>query len=93
MLAHDRLSLARDDRLWSLIQAVPSWDFVDGVAYYTDEGLDDENTDAYGEPLRFVRAGDLARVTLPTDTHPWNRAVLAFVSTLPTDTRIVLYWC
>jgi hypothetical protein len=63
------------------------------VGHYEDEGLKWDAADRYGAPLTFTTPGDLRRLRLPDDLSPWNRAVLAFLLALPTDARIVLYWC
>ncbi|OAI41700.1 hypothetical protein AYO40_02590 [Planctomycetaceae bacterium SCGC AG-212-D15] len=98
-LATATLRFDRDSRLLSqldsgatpcLVRPVP-----DGlrVGHYEDEGLVFSTTDRYGKPLTFTTPADLARLAVPDDVVPWNRAVLAFLLGLPPDTRLVLYWC
>lgn len=48
--------------------------------------------DAYGTPLTFAFAGDLAAVRLPKDTHYWTRAAWAYLRALPKDAVVVLCW-
>jgi hypothetical protein len=63
------------------------------IGCYQEEGLIYTATDRSGQPLTFTTPADLARLRVPDDIDPWNRAVLAFLAALPPDTRIVLYWC
>jgi hypothetical protein len=63
------------------------------VGRYEDQGLIQTATDRYGKPLTFTTSADIRQLRVPDDVSPWNRAVLAFLLTLPPDTRIVLYWC
>lgn len=63
------------------------------VGHYEDEGLRWDEADRQGRPLTFTAPTELQRLRLPDDLSPWNRAVLAFLLTLPPDARVVLYWC
>jgi hypothetical protein len=63
------------------------------VGHYEDEGLKWEEVDRYGRRLTFTTPCDLRRLSLPDDLAPWNRAVLAILRALPSDARIILYWC
>jgi hypothetical protein len=58
-----------------------------------DDGLKFSATDRSGQPLTFTTPAEPARLRVPDDIAPWNRASLAFLLALPPDTRIVLYWC
>jgi len=60
---------------------------------YEDEGLTFVDADRQGQPLTFTTPADLRRLVVPDDLAPWNRAVLAFLLTLPPDARVILYWC
>jgi hypothetical protein len=60
---------------------------------YEDTGLTFTDVDRSGRPLTFTTPADLRGLRVPDDIDPWNRAVLAFLLTLPPDTRIVLFWC
>jgi hypothetical protein len=60
---------------------------------YEDEGLVFTDVDWRGSRLTFTTPADLVRLEIPADTSPWNCAVLGFLQALPTDARIVLYWC
>ena len=60
---------------------------------YEDEGLVFKSEDRYGQPLTCITAADLARLQVPEGVSPWNNAVLAFLTSLPADERIVLFWC
>lgn len=63
------------------------------VGCYEDEGLIFKNEDRYGQPLTCITAAELARLEVPEGLSPWNNAVLAFLTALPEDVRIVLFWC
>ncbi len=63
------------------------------VGCYEDTGLTYETADRNGDPLTFATPADLRRLRVPDDIAEWNRAILAFLTILPTDARIVLYWC
>lgn len=49
-------------------------------------------TDPYSRPLYWIKAGKF--VEIYTIEHPtvWDKAVLAFVSALPKDHKLVLYY-
>lgn len=57
-----------------------------------DQGLKLFKTDPYDDDLTFVSAGLLAPRLQDAAQGAWGRAVLAFVQTLPADTRVVLWW-
>ena len=63
------------------------------IGNYEDNGLQFHDLDRYGRPLTWISSSDLKKLTVPFEISPWNRAVLAFLSELPDDRRIVLYWC
>lgn len=63
------------------------------VGCYEDAGLTYEQADRHGRPLTFTTPADARLLRVPDDTADWNRAILAFLTALPPDTRIVLYWC
>lgn len=56
---------------------------------YEDEGLKELDEDPYGEKLTYVTAGELAKTKPKT---PWNKSVIAFISTLPEDMPVILWW-
>ena len=76
----------RDDKL-NLDGTVVDFD----VEVYEDRGIKPRRTDSYGAPLRWVAAGELAKVKTD-ETSPWNKAVFAFIQALPPETEIVIYW-
>lgn len=45
----------------------------------------------YGDPLRYVLAGDLKPLTALA--HRCNEAVWAYINALPDETKVALYWC
>jgi len=60
--------------------------------WYGDEGIERTTTDSYGDPLFYVKAGDLAKAAGHWKGSPWNEAAMAFVKALPADTPIILWW-
>jgi hypothetical protein len=71
------------------------FDTVPGFSFSLPAGkgeLTDTTVDAYGTPLTYVTAGELARVKLPKDSTPWNVAIFAMMAALPPETPVVLYW-
>ena len=63
------------------------------VGHYEDDGLKFDEVDRYGNRLTYTTADQVRRVATITDISQWNRAVLGFLLSLPSDTKIVLYWC
>lgn len=98
-LATATLRLERDSGLLAqlAIDAVPSLaqPMPKGlkVGHYEDDGVKFDEVDRYGNPLTFTTPEALRSLPIPPDLSPWNQAVLAFLLTLPPETRIVLYWC
>jgi hypothetical protein len=63
------------------------------VGHYRDDGLRFEDVDAYGKQLTYTTPADLKILQTPIDLVPWNQAILAFLTALPPDARLFLYWC
>ena len=93
-LAYTRIRLERDRSLMAEIQRLPSYPLPPNVRFmwYGDEGVSEIDKDAYGLPLRWVYARDLATVGQKRKLSPWNAAVLAMIRELPGETPVVLYW-
>jgi hypothetical protein len=53
------------------------------VGLYEEQGLTFAEPDRYGQLLTFTTPADLSKLRVPDDLTPWNRAVLAFLLTLP----------
>lgn len=60
------------------------------VEWYGDEGLKKTREDPYGEPLTFMRAGDLVKLEMPPSKR-WA-AAWAYLKALPPETPILLWW-
>jgi hypothetical protein len=99
VLATASLRFDRDQRLLSQFAASASPCLVRPlpqglkVGHYEDKGLTFDELDRYGKPLTYTTSTDIQRVKLPPDLAPWNHAILAFMTKLPPETRLVLYWC
>ena len=57
-----------------------------------DEGEHPSREDTQGRPLRYIMAGELKKLNVPSDSEPPNQAIKAFVDGLSDDIPIVLYW-
>lgn len=93
-LCSNRLTLDRDYDLQERIKALPSYPTypAKNIQWYEDDGVKDRATDAYGDPLRFVRAVQFRRVLDDQCRSEWNLAALKFIQALPPLTPIVLWW-
>jgi hypothetical protein len=63
------------------------------IVHEEQDGLKQDDKDRYGEPLTFTTSELLDELPAIEDISQWNRAVLAFLFSLPPETKIVLYWC
>lgn len=99
MLPTATLRFDRDEMLFSQLSADATPCLVrrlsDGltVGVHEDAGLRFASVDRYDRPLTCTTSDELRRLVVPDDTAAWNRAILAFLLALPSDVRIVLYWC
>lgn len=94
-LAYDRLSCERDYVFFDAIKELPSRELPENVTFdwYGDEGCVRETTDKYGDLLHYVKAGAFREIKIQdSHLHHKNRAILAFLSYLPPDTWVVLWW-
>jgi len=101
-LANNRLSFDRNYALFSQIAPIGRGDgklvckpkpLPEGkrLDWYADEGCKQVTEDPYGTPLTYVPAAEFRKVK-PKGTNDWNKAILAFLKTLPPDTPVVLWW-
>ena len=95
-LAHARVPLDRDyrlqDRIDEISQKSPAAAIAGGVyGFFGDHYGRLPATDPYGQPVEWVAAADLAEA-MRGDLSPWNAAALAFVSALPSATKIILWY-
>ena len=99
MLPTATLRFDRDAALFAQLarEATPSLvdRLPDGltVGIHEDAGLRYTAVDRYEQPLTCTTPQDLRQLVIPPDTAGWNRAILSFLTALPDNTRIVLYWC
>ena len=94
------IAVERRRELWPKIRDLRSELLSPDLCSFYATGADGEPTfgktpeDKYGERLRYVTAADLVR--LKTDEsvtdNPENRAVWAYLSELPADTKVALFW-
>jgi hypothetical protein len=88
-----------DDCLSGLISELPSKSVPPGFWSHLGPIVGDHRAphqdDAYSEELRWVAAGDLAKLARhPTaGATPRNLAAFAYIATLPAHWPVVLYWC
>ena len=60
--------------------------------WYGDEGIEEEKTDPYGDPLTFCYAHEFNEIKTDENIGPWNNAILIFLKSLPPNTPVVLWW-
>ena len=92
VLCYERHRLGWEDyELFERIkaEAVP---LPDGAQWYSDEGLEHCQEDAYGEPLKWLAAHALVRLLSAVPLRGWDAATMAFLKALPPSTRVVLWW-
>jgi hypothetical protein len=101
-LAYDSLRLCRDYRLFSHFGNIGRTEVKPVVEpmplpkqtlleWYGDEGLERRSNDPYGTPLTYIFAREFCKIKLD-NLNPWNKAVIAFIQSLPEDTPVVLWW-
>lgn len=89
----ESLRLDRAYALFDLILTAPRHFPGGPVEIHSDTGWDKCTANPYGEPIYYVKAGDLAAaIPAALSTSPWNAAVIAFVRTLPADVPVYLWW-
>jgi hypothetical protein len=69
--------------------AVP---LVGGVLWYDDDGIEETKEDCYGDSLTFILAHTLVRRIGDIKLGIWDSAVLAFLKSIPAETRVILWW-
>jgi len=93
MLAVTRLPLdVRNYGLWEVLsrESIP---LDRSIQNYEDEGLETRTTDPYGEPLTYMLAVHLSRHLANLDhLSDWDQAIVAFIATLKSDRKIVLWF-
>ena len=91
-LLSTRVDLHRDYAMFEQIGSLPSLKAALPVRWYEDDGLKLRDTNPYGGALRYTTASEFAAVKVPDDATVWNRAVIAFLTALPPETRVYLWW-
>lgn len=92
VLGYHRVSMdIRDIELFNHLRLV-SWRLDVPVQWYGDDGIKELTTDDNDSPLKWLLAGELARNISGIVRTRWDKAVLAFLEALPTDTRVVLWF-
>ena len=98
--SHDMLGLERRRELWTAIEELPQFDIpealycfcaraANGEAFY---GMEEESP--YGNRLKYTTVGDLLTLAgHPAVIDNWkNRAVWLYLSQMPPEWQVVLYW-
>lgn len=96
--SHTLLEFGRFDEFFEQIKALPSMPVPDNFTSFS--GHDEEIGTLYGETIetpygervRFVLAGDLVKLALPTSAGWKQRAIWAYLRELPERNKIALYW-
>lgn len=100
ILAFDCLHLPLDDGARSIVEAWETFRLPAGMQHYTEEGMEETKVDSYGDPLEYTTATRASRNTVAADGYrenyvhflPWTRAVFQFVTSLPPEQIVILYW-
>lgn len=87
------------DAFYEAAVALPSRDVPEGFNSLCGTSEDGETCygetteDAYGNPLKSVLAGDLAKITHLQDCGPQrNEAAFAYIAALKPDAKVALFW-
>ncbi len=98
--SHSMLNIERRRELWPLIEKLARGRVSTDFTGFMGEGSDGEygygkvRDDAYGQPIQWAKAGDIAKLAnhnaVTNDAR--NRAVWAYLSALDPDTKVALYW-
>jgi len=74
-----------------------SMEYDEVLMHDDEEGLRQNDSDAYGDELTFTYSQYLHDVMADyfqrDGTSDWNDGVVAFLEAIPRNTRIILYWC
>ena len=90
LLAYQRIEVGRDYSLYDRIRAAKPRVLGRGVDWYEDGGLRPRTTDPYGDELTFLTAGALVEVE---SGEFWrSKAAWAYLSELPPETVVLLWW-
>lgn len=104
--SHTVLKLDRNYTVWEMLRklpdagAVPS-SFASHIGGRVREGeqagepcYGETQKDPYGDPVRCVRAGDLAKLSKRLRSYglPRTKASIAYCAQLPPETRIAIWW-
>lgn len=91
-LLHDRCILDRQGDLLDTIRKIEAQPVPGGVVqWYGDDGIQRRPDDPYGSPLKFARAWQFRNCPTSGLTQR-NRAAMAWIGALPTETPVVLWW-
>lgn len=102
--AHDQLELERRRELWPAIEELPSHGLPDRFTCFLgtipdgshkgENGYGERIDDPYGNPLRYVTVADLLTLSNHSAVKDnWrNRATWAYLSEMPPDWQVVIFW-
>ncbi len=87
------LSMWRGEALFDLIMEIPATPVPkEGLTSPISRG--DLKKDKYGDPLMYVKVRELCHVLKEYNSRDReNKAALAYLSKLPKDLPVYLYWC
>lgn len=60
-------------------------------SYHSEDAWVDYTSDAYGDDLQYILAGDLEKVFRASEYNT-NRAIRAYLEAINPKTRVFLYW-
>lgn len=93
-LAYDRLSVTRDYDLFDRVRAIKARPFPDDFHFdwYDDSGVERKKEDPYGDGLKYVKSIELANAFSNGELSVRNKALASFLSALPPETWVILWW-
>lgn len=96
--SHTILELGRDYALHEKIRKLRSMPVPSGFTSFSGRGDDGDTCygatieTPYGEPVEWVLAGELCAIELEEGGTYIERAIWAYLSHLPPQTKVALYW-
>lgn len=90
---HNFVELDCSDNLFEQIKCLkPSLVDDRGIVWSFGDGPSVTHTDGFGRSLTFVLARDFDKIVLYTPMTAWNQAAVVYMQSIPSDSRVYLYW-
>ncbi len=106
ILGYNRLRFVRDYRVFAQIADVKGESVAPDeaivrtyplppkvkVGIYGDSGIKNTRKNPYGEEMVYTTAREMRKIVLPEDVSHVNKAIMAYIKALRSDTPIILEW-